>query len=71
MNRSGADAKCFSRFEDSCAGRQLLADALDNFRADRATSEPLPLASRPRKASLDPLNYNAALELGKAKTPSI
>jgi hypothetical protein len=65
MNRSRADAKSFSRFEDSHATRQLLADAIDNFPGYRATPEPLPLAPRPREASLDPLDYNAALELRK------
>jgi hypothetical protein len=45
MHRSGADAKSFSRFEDSRASRQLLADAIDNFPGYRATPEPLPLRS--------------------------
>jgi hypothetical protein len=65
MNRSGADAKRFSRCEDSCPGTQLLTDALDNFGAYWATPETFSLILRPRKASLDPFDYNAALELGK------
>jgi hypothetical protein len=65
MHRSGADAKSFSRFEDSRASRQFLADAIDNFPGYRATPEPLPLAPRPREAGLNALDYNATLELGK------
>jgi hypothetical protein len=65
MNRSGADAECFSRFEDSCAGRQLLTDALDNFHAYRATPEPLSLVPCPRKARFDPLDDHGALEFAE------
>jgi hypothetical protein len=44
MNRSGADAKCFSRFEDSCAGRQLLTDTLNEIGAHGARPPALGLA---------------------------
>ena len=65
MNGSGSDAKCLRRFEDSCPFRQLLTDALDNFRAYRATPESLSLAPCPREPSLDPLDNHRALELGE------
>jgi hypothetical protein len=45
MNRSGADAERLGRFEDSCAGREAFPDALDNFRAYRATPESFSLCS--------------------------
>ena len=47
MHRSGADAKCLRRFEDSRTCRQLLTDALDDILAHRTTPEPFPLAPRP------------------------
>jgi hypothetical protein len=65
MHHSGADAEGFAVFEDTRARRQLPADALDNGLAHCATPEALPLAPRPREASLDPLDYDAALELGE------
>ena len=65
MNRSGADSEPLSRFENARPGRQLFADALDDIAAHGTTPEAFPVAPRPRKASPDPLDYNAALELGK------
>jgi hypothetical protein len=65
MRRAGSDAEGFRRSEDSRAGRQLLADALDDILADPTTPGAFPLAPRPREARLHALDYNAALELGK------
>ena len=65
MNRSGADAECFSRFEDSCPGRQLLTDAIDNFCAYRATPESLSLCFGAREASIDAASDHRSLELGE------
>jgi hypothetical protein len=65
MHRAGSDAEGFRRSEDSRAGRQLLADALDDILADPTTPEAFPLAPRRREARLHALDYNAALELGK------
>jgi hypothetical protein len=53
MNRSGADAERLGRFEDSCAGREPFPDPLDDDLAHRGTPEVLPLAPRPREASID------------------
>src|SRR5712671_1336191 len=64
MNRSGADAECLGRLENS-RGRQMLADALDDILADRTTPEALPLAPRPRETGFDALDNHRALELGK------
>jgi hypothetical protein len=71
MNRSGSDAECLSRLEDSRAGRQLRPDALNYIGAHRATPEPLPLTPRSRKTRFDPLDNHRALELGKACTTTI
>jgi hypothetical protein len=65
VNRSGADAKCFSRFEDSRASRQLLADAVDNCLAHRTTTKPLPLCSGARQPGIDPASDHRSLELGE------
>jgi hypothetical protein len=48
MNRSGADSECFSHFEESCPGRQLLADAIDDCLTHQATPEALALCSDAR-----------------------
>jgi hypothetical protein len=64
MNRSGADAECFRRCEDSCPGRQLLTDATDNFCAYRATPEALSLCFGAREASIDAASDHRPLELG-------
>jgi hypothetical protein len=50
MNGSGTDAQSLGRFEDARAGRQLLADALDDIGTHRTTPQPFPLAPRPCKA---------------------
>jgi hypothetical protein len=65
MNRSGAHAERFRRFEDSRAGRQLLADAFDNYLAQRTATKPLPLCSGARQPCIDPASDHRSLELGE------
>lgn len=65
VNCADADPKQPGRPQNARAGRQVLADALDDIFAHRTTPEALPLAPRPREARLDALNNNGALELGK------
>ena len=65
MHCSGPDAECLRRFEDSRSGREPFPDALDDILGDRTTPEALPLAPRPRNASLDPLDNQGALEFRK------
>jgi hypothetical protein len=48
VNRSGADAKRFGRFEDARAGRQLLPDALNDIGVLGAYAESLSLCSDAR-----------------------
>jgi hypothetical protein len=54
--------RCLVRFEDSGPGRQLHAGAIHDITAYGGTPEPFPLASCPRKTSLDPCNNHGALE---------
>jgi hypothetical protein len=63
VNRSGADAKRFSRFEDSRPGRQPLTDALDNFGAYRATPEPLTRAQAAREVSINAASATTRLSI--------
>src|SRR5260370_29685491 len=63
MNRSGADAQCFSRFEDSCPGRQLFTHARHDIGAHGATPEALPLCSGTPEAQVDAPANDRPLEL--------
>ena len=65
MHRSGADAQRFGRFEDSCPGRQLLADTLNDTGAHRTTPEALSLCSGTLKPKVDPASNHRSLELGE------
>jgi hypothetical protein len=65
MDGPGADAERLRRLEDARAGRQLLADTLDHFRAQRATPEPLSLCLGTREASIDAASDHRPLELGE------
>ena len=53
MNCANAAAECFRRLEDSSAGRQLLADALDDLGAHGATPAPPSRCSGTREAQVD------------------
>ena len=66
MHRSGANAECFSRFEDTRAGRQLLTECARRFASLAGRpSEAFPLAPRPLKTRFDTLDNHRALEFAE------
>ena len=65
MHRSGADAECFGRFEDTRAGHQFRPNTLNDIGAHRATPEPFSLCSGTGKAQVDPGANDRPLELGE------
>jgi hypothetical protein len=65
VDRSGAAAEGFGGLEDTCAGRQVRSDALDDIAADWATPEALPLCSGACEAGVDPAADGRVFNLGK------
>ena len=69
MHRSGADAECFGRFEDTRAGHQFHPNTLDDIFRHRTTPEAFPwLLARARP---DLTRSMIIARSNSAKTPKI